>query len=121
MLLLAVLALALAFLSWRFVEAPFRTRGLMSRARVFRFAAVGSAVFVSLGLARYYVDRDKHLSYLKRVNVGLGPSCETEGAFVLRHECATSTAPRLLIWGDSFAMHLIPGMVAADSAFGLAG
>jgi peptidoglycan/LPS O-acetylase OafA/YrhL len=49
--ILAFLSLPLAYLSWRFVEKPFRTKGVFSRKAVFSFAAIVSALFTAVGLA----------------------------------------------------------------------
>lgn len=51
MLFLAMLSICLAYVSWRFVERPFRRKGTISRTRLFAFAATGSALFASVGLA----------------------------------------------------------------------
>jgi peptidoglycan/LPS O-acetylase OafA/YrhL len=48
---LAVLSFPLAFLSWRFVEKPFRKKGKISRKTVFAFAFSGSVIFIAIGLA----------------------------------------------------------------------
>jgi peptidoglycan/LPS O-acetylase OafA/YrhL len=48
---LAVLSFPLAFLSWRFVEKPFRKKGKISRKTVFAFAFSGSVMFIAIGLA----------------------------------------------------------------------
>lgn len=47
---LSVAALALGYLSWRYVETPFRNRGKVTRRRIFAFAALGSAGLVAAGL-----------------------------------------------------------------------
>jgi hypothetical protein len=46
---LGVAALLLAFLSWRYVEVPFRNRMKFSRGQIFSSAAVFSAAFISFG------------------------------------------------------------------------
>ena len=46
----------LAWLSWRFVERPFRTKGLLGRRTVFALAIGGTAVFALLGLALHFAD-----------------------------------------------------------------
>ncbi len=48
---LMIVAFALAYLTWRYVEKPFRNRGFMSRRQVMAGALVGSLSFVALGLA----------------------------------------------------------------------
>ena len=49
MLGLSAVTLGLAYLSWRFIEAPFRAKGRVSRAMVFGGALVGSLCFVAVG------------------------------------------------------------------------
>jgi len=46
---LSVVSLGLAFVSWRYVERPFRDRQLFQRHRIFRFAALGATLLVILG------------------------------------------------------------------------
>lgn len=46
----------LAYLSWRFIEAPFRRRDRISRKTVFLVAAAGGAFFVSLGIWGHMTD-----------------------------------------------------------------
>lgn len=49
MLGLSVVAMVLAYLSWRFVEAPFRVKGRIGRQTVFVASALGSLAFVAVG------------------------------------------------------------------------
>jgi hypothetical protein len=53
-LALAVLSIVLAYLSWRYVEKPFRTKGVFDRRQIFTFAAIGSVFFISIGFAGTY-------------------------------------------------------------------
>ena len=48
--LLSVLALALAYFSWRYVEKPFRNRAFLTRTTVFAASAAASLAFVSVGV-----------------------------------------------------------------------
>lgn len=43
---------------------------------------------------------------------GLSPACD--GSLTLIPDCKTGEAPEILVWGDSFAMHLIPGILASN-------
>lgn len=56
LLTLAALSIVLAYLSWRYVEKPFRTKGIYSRKAIFNFAAVGSLLFASIGMAGHISD-----------------------------------------------------------------
>lgn len=48
--LLALASLGLAYLSWRFVERPFRTTGKFTRKSIATFALAGSLCFVLIGI-----------------------------------------------------------------------
>jgi peptidoglycan/LPS O-acetylase OafA/YrhL len=67
---LAVAAVALAYLTWRFVETPFRNRQAFGRKEVFVFGGVASVFFAGIGLVghlsggflnRYSVDTLKRI------------------------------------------------------------
>ncbi len=49
MLMLGLAALVLAWLSWRFVERPFRNKDAFSRKRIFALSGLGGAVLAGLG------------------------------------------------------------------------
>jgi peptidoglycan/LPS O-acetylase OafA/YrhL len=53
---LVVLTLVLAYLSWQFVEKPFRNRSKFGRAQIFVFAAAGSLLFLGVGIAGHHTD-----------------------------------------------------------------
>ena len=120
--LMAGLCLAtfgLAALTWRFVEQPFRgtrPRALPTRGAVFTAALSGLAACIALGA--WVQARDGFparpglaaLDALLTPNPGLAESCEAR--FHTMHTCYTSATPQVLLWGDSFAMHLARGLVA---------
>lgn len=47
---LTLATLGLAYVSWRFVERPFRDRARVSQRRIFSFAGTGMTMFLALGL-----------------------------------------------------------------------
>ncbi len=51
LLSLALLSLPLAWLSWRYVERPFRQKDVTSRKTIFIFSLAGSVFFMAIGLA----------------------------------------------------------------------
>lgn len=50
-LAMVALTLVLAYVSWRFVEQPFRSKQQFSRRQIFSISAVGMALFIAMGTA----------------------------------------------------------------------
>ena len=50
-LVVLLLTAALSYLSWKYVEAPFRSRDRFSRRQVFGLAALSTAFFIAIGVA----------------------------------------------------------------------
>ena len=48
--LLSVLSFALAYLSWRFVERPFRGKQRFTRRQIFIAGLIGSVLFIAIGM-----------------------------------------------------------------------
>lgn len=109
---LAALALSfvLGYMLHRFVEVPCRQANWrLNAGTVLRGAlaslglvAVSSAVAMAVAPSADYVHRF-------RANHGFSPVC-AGAAGVARPECRNSDAPDITVWGDSFAMHLVPGI-----------
>ncbi len=56
-LLIVVLStLVLAYLTWRFVEKPFRNKSNFSRKKIFTFSIIGSIIFAGIGLGIHFKD-----------------------------------------------------------------
>jgi peptidoglycan/LPS O-acetylase OafA/YrhL len=118
---LSILSLGLAYLSWKFVEKPFRNAGSFDRRAIFTYAGVASAIAIAIGVVGiktngyfYRTDFEKQFSAIEQKNrptYGLDVSCESE--FTLNAKCATSSEPELVLWGDSYAMHLVPALLAS--------
>lgn len=51
---LAITAVMLAYLSWKYVEIPFRNKQRYSSKQIFAYGAVGSALFVTFGLVGHF-------------------------------------------------------------------
>ena len=116
------LSLGLSYLCWRFVEKPFRDRRRFTRTQIFQFAALSCAFFLligAIGIATQGVFwNSQRLTFVKSlenrvaINYGLSPDCVPSGADL--PQCRTSDAPEVLLWGDSFAMHLMDGLLASN-------
>ena len=131
---LIVATFALAYLSWRFVEQPFRHRGAGAPVPMRAFLAVLAIAGVALvaltqvdglrvvgraGLATATADLTTSAGVEAKiaVNYGLSETCET--AFTLSPDCRTSDTPEVMLWGDSFAMHLAPAIKAGVGSRGM--
>ncbi|MDQ2094281.1 acyltransferase family protein [Rhodalgimonas zhirmunskyi] len=124
---LTALTFVLAFLSWKFIEQPVRF-GLgwraIRRGPLFAMSFAALSGFAALGLAGYLTDGFLSLrsngAALTRIeariapNWGLAKNCSEDS-----QACKTDPAPKVLLWGDSFAMHLAPALLAADPAMRL--
>jgi peptidoglycan/LPS O-acetylase OafA/YrhL len=108
------LAMGLGYALYRFVEQPVR-RAAWTPNR----AVVGGTVAVSLVIAAlpsilFTLNRDpRDFAHLRRPNFGLDRACEVPGAFTVQAACRTGDKPALLIWGDSFAEHIVPAIAAS--------
>lgn len=127
--LIVLATLALATLTFHAVERPFRNRGPLaafpSRALV-PFLGTGAAALVLFGLLPLLpsgrgtgtpAPDGTTIEARLATNYGLDMACE--GAFTLDPACRTSDRPQVLLWGDSYAMHLAPAIRAAGDWGGM--
>lgn len=123
LLILSVLSIVLAYISWRFVEMPFRNKKAINKKSVFTFAVVGSVIFAATGLAGHFNNGfDKRINHggitladiSRKVDINNGFSNVCDWMFTLSPVCRTSDEPEILVWGDSYAMHLVQGVLASN-------
>ncbi|RVG35354.1 acyltransferase family protein [Sinorhizobium meliloti] len=111
---LIVLCFGLAYLSWRYVEGPFRNRARLGRKAIFATVAAVGSITVATGLVLDGSDglasRNVDLARLTKPSVGLGKDCNA----VIDLKCSTSSEPVIAVWGDSFARHLVDGILASE-------
>ena len=121
---LFALTVAISYLSWRFVEQPFRQRALApTRAAAFRIAGLSSAVLLAGGLFGVFLsqtpsDADRAALQLEAYNnydfrpLYRSGSCFSPGGDALDAGCL-ALAPgktNVLLWGDSLAAHYFHGL-----------
>ncbi|MEO0989861.1 MAG: acyltransferase family protein, partial [Pseudomonadota bacterium] len=124
MAVLSVLTLALAYLSWRFVEQPFRRPGAFDRRRIFVFSGMSAVTLAALGA--FFVWSEGFPARMPNL-VGGYNVAETLGLRITPHDPLTphrsgekevggfqtfsadgsTGGKRVLIIGDSHANHLV--------------
>jgi peptidoglycan/LPS O-acetylase OafA/YrhL len=118
-----------AALSWKYIESPFRsTRGRISRRTLYLGAAVASVILLGVGLVGYVGEGFPrrypgyaHLQYRDRLAEYNERSCFLMSDQKLSDwkgdQCRLTKRglPTALLWGDSFAAHLAPGIKANAS------
>ncbi len=112
-----VASLVLGYVSWRYVERPFRARTRVPRVRLWRLAAATSVVLLGGGLATVHsAGFPARLSSEARALLALEPDALRDDPCLLQHAadieagdvCLFDTsrpgaAPRVALWGDSHA------------------
>lgn len=112
---LIVAVFVLAYLTYRFVETPFRAHGALrlTRRQVFAFALIGLVALAAVGFSghhwRGFPSRNEQTLRLGQ-NGGLSFACS--GADLEDARCKSKPDPKVILWGDSYAMHL--GQALAD-------
>jgi peptidoglycan/LPS O-acetylase OafA/YrhL len=121
---LFALTVLISYLSWRFVEQPFRTRSLVpTRGAAFRLAGIISVALLagSLGgivLSRTPSDADRAALQLESYNaydfqpLYRSGSCFAPAGDLLGDACLALAAGKtnVLLWGDSLAAHYFHGL-----------
>lgn len=92
---LALTSIILAFLSWRFVEKPFRRSHIVTRTQIFFATLFGMGLFISVGLIGHYKDGFS-------VNNSINSAVDTS--------TLTRANVPIYVIGDSHARHLISGL-----------
>jgi peptidoglycan/LPS O-acetylase OafA/YrhL len=123
-LVLFAVTVAVSYLSWRYVEQPFRDRTLApTRRAAFRTAFVASLVLLAAGAVGFVASRTPSeadhiarqleaydtydIKSLYRSGTCFGPD---NGVFGEACLAPASDKPNWLLWGDSFAAHYFHGL-----------
>jgi peptidoglycan/LPS O-acetylase OafA/YrhL len=118
------LTLVLAYLSWRYVEKPFRNRSNIGRTQVFALAAAGSLLFFCIGLAGHKTDGMKAVKTSPQQQevlqtVAASPqrtNCHTKGHDYRKPQdaCAFNVdGGAWAVFGDSHAIELAYALAGA--------
>jgi len=118
--LLITISIFLAFISWRWVEKPFRNRNKISRKGIFTFSAVGILMFVILGSILslsngllYKYEKVEQKIYKEFMELGSFNPVNMRLAN-LKDFDKNDTRKKLLVIGDSYAEDLVNAIKESD-------
>jgi hypothetical protein len=107
------LSLPLAWALWRWVEQPTRRWPLPLRPRAWLLWGSVSVALALLPLGVQRVVGAGSATNSRAPNYGLSPRCDQWQRLADLPECRTAGPARWVAWGDSYAMHLVPGLQQA--------
>ncbi len=107
-----VLVFICSFLSWKYIETPFRDKKLFKRSSIFRFSAASIAVFFVIGLVGYlnegFENRFDRSSYAETIEFSPKRNgCHTDGSDYLKPEKACSYFGENITWASFGDSHTI--------------
>lgn len=107
--LVVVVSVLIAWVSWRYVERPFRARSFLSRTQLFAAGTVGFGVVAIVG-AVFVTTQGRIERFPPHLHEMLGTSMSERGAYVrdaytneVRDRNFSGSLPRVLLIGDSFS------------------
>ncbi|MCC6274951.1 MAG: acyltransferase, partial [Leptospiraceae bacterium] len=119
--ILSVTSLILAYFSWRYIETPFRKKGYIRRSKIFAYAFCLTVFFIGVGLVGHITEgvfcRQNIANTMQldaRVAANHGLSADCAGGYIESSNCMTDKNPEVLVWGNSYAMHLVQGLIASN-------
>lgn len=118
--LLIPISIALGGMQYRCIEAPFHFNWSESKAVVWRKVGFATVALIAVPIGVYAhsnrIDLENDpIDEIRKINHGLSSECEgSVQNRVVNKECKTSEQPKLAVWGDSYAMHLVPGLVTSN-------
>ncbi|ACT60833.1 acyltransferase family protein [Hirschia baltica] len=116
------LTLVLAWLTTKYVEAPFRNRKTFNFTKIVQVSSALCVLIIAIGIVEYsshgMPDR-KHglaanIEQAFQKTEGLSPNCHMSP---LPRDCikaGSADRKTIAVWGDSFAMHLVDGVIASE-------
>lgn len=96
MSVLALLSFAFAYLSWKYIERPFRNKHRISQRKVFTYGVLCSALFIGLGYYGYV-----SMKMLTAKIISSSNQIQSEKII---------TTKKIMLLGDSHAGHLASGL-----------
>lgn len=111
-----MVSIVMAFISWKFVETPFRNKALFNSSSIFKYSLTSIIVFLTIGFVGHFNNgfenrfstalNLENLTYDKDKSVGYFADCHTEGLDYLKPDNACRYFNDNVTWavlGDSHA------------------
>lgn len=117
-IILIISSMLLGYLQFRYVETPFRIGMFKNLFSSWKVTITATMLLLAMPVTSAYTatDLEDEFTYIRRVNHGLGKECE--GSFDknarLKSACFLVKEPKIAVWGDSYAMHLVPGLLVKN-------
>lgn len=108
----ALAVIVLTEFQYRLVETPMRQAGVSLR-KVMLWPSILALMLLLLCVQGGGRD-DAGSGESRAANMGLGYECTSQEHFLPTAQCTSKPQPGIMVWGDSLAMHLVPGLVQAD-------
>ena len=117
-LTLVAISILLGYAQYKFVETPFRFGWHKKSSKTWRWliASTVAVVTIPIPMAFGKIDEsENNYAEIRELNYGLSNKCDTWiHETGINIECKTSDKPTIAIWGDSYAMHLVPGIAKTN-------
>ena len=122
---LVIASLILAFLTWKFVETPFRNKQKISRKQIFWFGLMGSLFFIAVGLFGIYnkgFEKRFNMPATLKSSFGLTnsahacfdkPNLTTNKDWLCNIGTNVDTKPQAVVFGDSHSKSLFDAFNSA--------
>lgn len=107
---------------YRFVEEPCRKSTPKSRRRyVAGLTGCAAAVAISPVAVTAMAAPDRDFEHIRRTNYGVAFECSLKpnAPFTIHDTCITNTPPRVLVWGDSYAMAWASALMGPLGEYGM--
>ncbi|MCG3187507.1 MAG: hypothetical protein IOMNBAOH_02122 [Rhodocyclaceae bacterium] len=114
-------AFAIAYALYRWIEHPLRRASWGPSFRTVSVGLASSLALIVIPARALMLGQPGEVDYtfVRRSNLGLATSCDFADEFVPTAACITEHPPQILVWGDSFAMHLMPALLGSGTDRGL--
>ncbi|MBO6848891.1 MAG: acyltransferase [Marinobacter sp.] len=116
------LSLLLSIALYRFVEEPFRKSSPASRRRfVGGLSGCAAAIAISPVAVAAMSAPDQDFEHIRRTNYGVAFECSLKpnAPFTIHETCITNDSPRVLVWGDSYAMAWASALMGPLGEYGM--